>query len=110
MNEAINVRGFSKRHEGFELRVSTLRVPCGCVVGLVGANGAGKTTLIKALLGMLPSYDGSVCVFGTELAQASLREVALLRQDVGVALDSCAFPGDFTVDKCARAMRLLYPR
>lgn len=109
MNEVISVHGFSKRYADFELRINDLRVPQGCVVGLVGGNGAGKTTLIKAILGMLPSYKGEVSVFGVDLAKAASQETSRLRQDIGVVLDSCAFPEDSTVGKCARAMRRLYP-
>ena len=34
----------------------------GEVVSLLGANGAGKTTLIKAIVGQLPAWKGSVLV------------------------------------------------
>lgn len=109
MNEAIIVSGFSKRYEGFELRVGELCVPCGCVTGLIGGNGAGKTTLIKAILGMLPGYEGNVSTLGVDFSKSSEREIAQLKQDIGVVLDTCAFPGDLVIHQCAHAMRKLYP-
>ena len=37
-----------------------LRIPRGCIYGLLGRNGAGKTTAIKLLLGLLrPTAGGS---------------------------------------------------
>ena len=61
-----------------------LRVPKGCVFGLVGANGAGKTTLIKHLLGLLAPTSGSVRVFGLEPMQhpvAVLSRLGYLSED-----------------------------
>ena len=42
-----------------EARV-TLRVPRGCVLGLVGVNGSGKTTLLKHVLGLYRAQRGQV--------------------------------------------------
>lgn len=109
MNDAINVSGFSKRYGDFELRVDGFRVPCGCVVGLVGGNGAGKTTLVKAILGMLPGCKGELSTLGVAISKADGREIAQLKQEVGVVLDACAFPSDLAVRQCAHAMRGLYP-
>jgi ABC-2 type transport system ATP-binding protein len=44
----------------------TLRVPEGCVYGLVGPAGAGKTTLLHVLLGFLNKDRGSVHMFGSD--------------------------------------------
>lgn len=38
----------------------------GEIFGFLGPSGAGKSTLQKILLGMLPNYQGSVIVNGTE--------------------------------------------
>jgi len=42
----------------------TFDVRAGQFIGLVGPNGAGKTTLLKAMLGLLPTSEGSIEVFG----------------------------------------------
>jgi ABC-2 type transport system ATP-binding protein len=44
----------------------TLRVPEGCVYGLLGPNGSGKTTTIKMLLGLLKPTRGSARLLGHE--------------------------------------------
>ncbi len=41
-----------------------LRIPRGCVYGLLGRNGAGKTTLIKMLLGLVHPNYGQATIFG----------------------------------------------
>ncbi|HBO46398.1 MAG TPA: hypothetical protein DD670_21210 [Planctomycetaceae bacterium] len=46
-----------------------LRVPAGCVYGLLGRNGAGKSTLIKMLLGMVRPNYGHAEIFGQDVAQ-----------------------------------------
>mmetsp|Transcript_19340 Transcript_19340/g.42075 ORF Transcript_19340/g.42075 Transcript_19340/m.42075 type:complete len:713 (+) Transcript_19340:219-2357(+) len=39
----------------------------GTVVGLAGTSGSGKSTLLKVALGLIPDYDGSMKMFGTEI-------------------------------------------
>ena len=62
----------------------SLRVPRGCVYGLVGVNGAGKTTLIKHILGLLKARSGSVRVFGLDPVRnpvAVLRRIEYLSEE-----------------------------
>jgi branched-chain amino acid transport system ATP-binding protein len=42
----------------------SLHVCAGEIVGLLGANGAGKTSLLRALVGLLPPWKGSIAVNG----------------------------------------------
>ncbi len=41
-----------------------LKVPEGCIYGLLGRNGAGKTTIIRILLGLEPGTRGKSMVLG----------------------------------------------
>lgn len=41
-----------------------LKVPEGCIYGLLGRNGAGKTTIIRILLGLEPATRGKSLVLG----------------------------------------------
>lgn len=45
----------------------------GEIFGFLGPSGAGKSTLQKILIGMLPTYQGSVMVNGTECKQRTNR-------------------------------------
>jgi branched-chain amino acid transport system ATP-binding protein len=43
---------------------ASLHVCAGEIVGLLGANGAGKTSLLKAIVGLLPPWQGDVFIDG----------------------------------------------
>lgn len=45
-----------------------LRVPAGCVYGLLGRNGAGKSTLIKMLLGLVQPDTGRATLLDEDIA------------------------------------------
>ncbi len=46
----------------------TLDIHEGDYLGMVGPNGSGKTTLLKIMLGLMPPSEGSVKLFGQDLA------------------------------------------
>ncbi len=48
-------------------------LPHGSFLGLLGPNGSGKSTLIKALIGLLPAWRGSVRVLGMRPQAARTR-------------------------------------
>jgi zinc transport system ATP-binding protein len=51
-------------------------------VGLVGPNGGGKTTLLKTILGILPSKNGTIRIFGEDAKSYSHWErVAYISQE-----------------------------
>lgn len=45
----------------------------GELIGLIGPNGSGKSTLIRALVGLLPAWRGSVRLFGDPPRRARTR-------------------------------------
>ncbi len=49
----------------------TFSIEKGDFVGLAGPNGAGKTTLVKALLNLLPIFEGKIYLFGKEQSKFS---------------------------------------
>ena len=49
----------------------TFSIPKGKLVAIIGPNGAGKTTLVKAMLGMVKPYSGSVQFFGQPLSSST---------------------------------------
>ncbi len=50
-----------------------LKVPQGCIYGLLGRNGAGKTTIIRILLGLEPPTRGRTFLLGTESSELSAK-------------------------------------
>jgi len=83
-----------------------LKVPRGCVFGLVGANGAGKTTLIRHLLGLLKVESGTVRVFGCDPVADP---VGVLGR-IGYLSEQRDLPGWMRVDELLRYSRAFYPR
>lgn len=57
----------------------TLRIPEGCVYGLLGPNGSGKTTTIKMMLGLLKPTRGTARLLGHD----STRLPPKLRDRIG---------------------------
>jgi ABC-2 type transport system ATP-binding protein len=77
------IKGFFKRQSELKvaLKPTTLTIPQGQVVGLVGANGAGKTTLLKILSGLIYPSAGEVSVLGFkpfERKSEFLRQISIL--------------------------------
>ena len=69
---------------------ASLRLPEGCICGLVGMNGAGKSTLFKALTGFVRPARGRIRINGATVAQAQRQQsVAYVPQSEGV---DCQFP------------------
>ena len=69
---------------------ASLRLPEGCICGLVGMNGAGKSTLFKALTGFVRPSRGRIRINGATVAQAQRQQsVAYVPQSEGV---DCQFP------------------
>ena len=69
-----------------------INVRSGEIVGLIGPNGAGKTTLMNTISGLLRPDQGSIRLFGHEVASRP----AYIRARYGVARsfqDASLFPG-----------------
>lgn len=98
----LDVDGLTKRRETFCLDQVSIQVDAGEAVGLLGTNGAGKTTLIKCIMGLTQPDAGQVTLFG----QPVRGDVpADMKQDIGVVLDSCTFPGEYTLQEIGMLMR-----
>ena len=71
------ITGYGKKQvlAGVDLDVNR-----GEIVALIGHNGAGKSTLLKAVFGLLPVWDGNVCLDGKKLDSPTPRK--LLRSGV----------------------------
>ena len=68
-----------------------MHAEAGQVTGLIGPNGAGKSTLLAAMCGDLEASTGTISLAGVNPAQASPKELALIRavmlQDVSVSFE-----------------------
>jgi manganese/zinc/iron transport system ATP- binding protein len=64
----LSVRGLTVAyHDRLVLREVDFTAPPAGLVAILGPNGAGKSTFLKAVLGLVPTLDGEVRVFGRPL-------------------------------------------
>ena len=82
-----------------------LRVPAGCVYGLLGRNGAGKSTLIKMLMGMVHPDAGEVEVLGYPAAELPSAE----RARVAYVAENHPLYNWMTVGEAVRFTEAFYP-
>lgn len=63
----------------------SLRVDRGESFGLVGESGSGKSTILRALVGLIPTWSGTIAVAGEELGRkrnrAFYKKVQMVFQD-----------------------------
>ncbi len=104
MEHLLEIRGLTKRYDGFALENVNLAVPAGSIVGLIGANGAGKTTTIKTALGLIHPDAGEISLFGESVTSPAAK------QRTGVVFDACMLPEYSTVRAAGTIMAAAYER
>ena len=104
MSNAVEIRGLVKEYKGFSLDNVDLTLPGGCVLGLIGENGAGKSTLIKCLLGMIHKNAGSITILGRDAD----KEIADIKEDIGVVLDEVGIPDTFRYNQINEVMKYTF--
>lgn len=72
---------------------------------LLGPNGVGKSTLIKAIMGRLPVWEGSLTVQGKPINQFTQKELA---KNLAVVLTEPFIPGNMTVTQLVSLGRTPY--
>ena len=60
----LDISGLTVDFGNFKLDNITLKVPRGCITGLIGRNGAGKTTLIKTIMRLNSACAGKILYDG----------------------------------------------
>lgn len=104
MKNALEIRGLSKKYEGFALESVDLTLPRGCVMGLIGENGAGKTTLIKSALDLVRPDSGEVELLGGRPEDTSVRErIGVVLEDGGFLTTMNAAQVDVLLGRAYRA-------
>lgn len=94
----IEARGVKKRYGSHTVLAGIdLQVQPGETLIILGASGSGKSTLLRCLVGLERPDEGQVLVAGTDLFQSTPRELARLRQSIGVAFQQGALFTSMTV-------------
>ena len=92
----IEVRGLVKHYGDFTaVDGIDFDVAVGQCVALLGPNGAGKTTTIRMLTGFSPITDGSIRVFGRDVA----KETRVVKSLMGICPQEDNLDPDFSVRK-----------
>jgi len=74
-----------------------LEVEAGETLIILGASGSGKSTLLRCLIGLEEPDEGQVLIAGTDIFRARRRELARLRESIGVAFQAGALFTSMTV-------------
>ena len=77
------------------LKQTSLQVPGGRFVALIGANGAGKTTFFSIVTGLYAAHKGSITVMGHDLRSNTLQALA----SMGVVFQRSTLDMDLTIDQ-----------
>ncbi len=84
---AIEIKGITKRYDGFTLDDLSFNVPKGSIMGFVGQNGAGKSTTINTILNIIRPDEGSVSVFGLD----NIKDEKEIKKNIAAVFDELPF-------------------
>ncbi|PHV70871.1 ABC transporter [Sporanaerobium hydrogeniformans] len=82
----------------------SIKIPKGCIYGVIGENGAGKSTLIQALVGIYTLDEGSILIEGQPVYENN--EV---KRHLGYVADRNQFFKGYTVKQMMDFFDLAYP-
>ena len=96
MEHAIETVDLSKSFNGIHaVRNLSLRIPYGCIFGLLGPNGSGKSTTIRMLCGIMSPSSGRAHVLGYDV----VRDSALIKQNIGYMSQKASIYDELTVEE-----------
>ena len=98
---AIAIKGVTKRYDGFTLDNISFDVPKGCIMGFIGQNGAGKTTTINSLLNILKWDSGEIRLLGKEMPEHEYE----VKEEIAAIFDVIPFNDDLSAKQLNRIMR-----
>src|SRR3989442_11953000 len=94
----IAVRGLVKRIGTEEiLRGVDLEVARGETLAIIGRSGGGKSVLLKHLIGLMRPDAGEIWVEGQNITTLNERQLASIRQKVGILFQGAALFDSMTV-------------
>lgn len=86
----ISIKNLLKSYEQkFTLKIDSLSLHEGSIIGLIGSNGAGKTTLLRLLSGLIKPDDGSIKLNELDVTQNQIK----VKKHLGIIpTDSILYP------------------
>lgn len=106
MENAIKVKGLSKKYNTFSLDNINLVIPKGYIVGLILSreNREGKSATIKSILNLIQKDSGSIQMFNQDHAKHEKE----LKEEIGVVFDESHFPKQLTAKDLNLIMKHIY--
>lgn len=102
---AIEIKGVTKKYDGFTLDNISFDVPKGCIMGFIGQNGAGKTTTIRSLLHITDIDSGEISLLGLD----HIKDETEIKKRIAVVFDDLPFHDIFTAKDMAKIFEGMYP-
>ena len=101
---AIEIKGLTKKYDGFTLDDISFNVPKGSVMGFIGQNGAGKTTTIKAIFNIISCDAGTINVLGLDNTEHEYE----IKEDIAAVFDELPFHEDFNAKQISIVLSSVY--
>lgn len=102
--DILRLENLGKDYGDFKLKDVNIRIPQGCIMGLIGENGAGKSTLIKTMLDLVHRDSGNVRMFGKEYREDDLE----MKEHIGVVMDGFCFSDELSVENIGKIMEHIF--
>lgn len=101
---ALTIKGLTKKYNDFVLDDVSFNVPRGAIVGLIGENGAGKSTTINAALGLIKKDAGVISILGKQNDEID----SSIRNRIGVVFDGNNFHDGLSPKKLNKIFKNIY--
>ncbi|SFW34539.1 ABC transporter ATP-binding protein [Ruminococcus flavefaciens] len=102
---AVEIKGVTKKYDGFTLDNISFDIPKGCIMGFIGQNGAGKTTTIRSLLHITDINDGEIKLLGLD----HIKDENAIKKRIAVVFDELPFHDVFNAKDMAKIFEGMYP-
>jgi len=102
---AIEIKGVTKKYDGFTLDNISFDIPKGCIMGFIGQNGAGKTTTIRSLLRITNIDGGEIRLLGLD----HIKDETAIKKRIAVVFDELPFHDVFNAKDMAKIFEGMYP-
>ena len=103
---AIEIKGVTKKYDGFTLDNISFDVPRGSIMGFIGQNGAGKTTTIRSILNIIPINSGEIRLLGMD----HIQHEQAIKERLAVVFDELPFHDIFNAKEMGRIFKGLYEK
>ncbi len=103
---AIEIKGITKKYDGFTLDNVSFDVPKGSIMGFIGQNGAGKSTTIRSLLNIIPIDSGEIRMLGMD----HIKDEKEIKERIAVVFDELPFHDVFNAKDMSRIFEGIYPK